>query len=331
HGLPRLRRRRRQGRRRDLPGPPLSRELSLARAPRRGDHPDRVQHADLGAGARPQRALHACGGLRQPLVWVGRRQGGGGGRGRADPRLLHHRSTRPGAREGRDAGRRAHHGADRLRPDGSASKALELPRAATAAALWRHAQARDREGATSMSASGVDVVVRGGRVVTSTDVVEAAVAIRGDKIVAIGPDSLLPKADRVIDATGKLVLPGLIDCHLHVGPEYDDWRTAPLAAARTGLTTLLPFVTYDEGETLPKATARLREEGESLSVLDFGFHFILNHDPYILEGIPEAFRMGVSSIKLFMTYKKRGNRMVSDQFIAQTMEKLADLGGLCQL
>jgi len=61
------------------------------------------------------------------------------------------------------------------------------------------------------------------------------------------------------------------------------------------------------------------------------FHFILNHEPYILEGIPEAFRMGVSSIKLFMTYKKRGKRMVSDEFIAKTMERLAELGGLCQL
>jgi len=88
-----------------------------------------------------------------------------------------------------------------------------------------------------MSVSGVDVVVRGGQVVTATDVVEAAVAIQGDKIVAIGPESLLPPAGRVIDASGKFVLPGLIDCHLHVGPEYDDWRTAPMAAARTGLTT----------------------------------------------------------------------------------------------
>ncbi len=182
-----------------------------------------------------------------------------------------------------------------------------------------------------MSASGVDVVVRGGQVVTATDVVEAAVAIQGDKIVAIGPESLLPPAGRVIDASGKFVLPGLIDCHLHVGPEYDDWRTAPMAAARTGLTTLLPFVTYNEGETLPRAVARLREEAEALSVLDFGFHFILNHEPYILEGLPEAFRMGVSSIKLFMTYKKRGKRMVSDEFIAKTMERLAPLGGLCQL
>jgi len=182
-----------------------------------------------------------------------------------------------------------------------------------------------------MSVRRVDTIVRGGRVVTATDVFEAAVAISGDKIAAIGPESLLPPGDRVIDAEGKYVMPGLIDCHLHVGPEYDDWKTAPLAAAHTGLTTLLPFVIYDEGESLPQAVARLREEAEALSVLDFGFHFILNHEPHILDGIAPAFAMGVSSFKLFMTYKKRPKRMVSDEFIARTMEQLAALGGLCQL
>src|SRR5215813_7640529 len=131
-------------------------------------------------------------------------------------------------------------------------------------------------------ARAVDVVVKGGRLVTASDAVDAGIAINGGRIVALAPDEWLPPADRVIDATGKLVFPGLIDCHLHVGPEYDDWKTAPLAAARTGLTTLLPFVTYDEGETLPNAIARLRDEAESLSVLDFGFHFILNHEPKIL-------------------------------------------------
>jgi len=182
-----------------------------------------------------------------------------------------------------------------------------------------------------MSLPRVDTIVRGGQVVTATDVFEAAVAIKGGTIAAIGPEALLPPADRVIDASGKLVLPGLIDCHLHVGPEYDDWKTAGLAAARTGLTTLLPFVIYDEGESLPKAVARLREEAGALSVLDFGFHFILNHEPHILDGIPDAFAMGVTSFKLFMTYKKRPKRMVSDEFIARTMERLAALGGLCQL
>jgi len=179
--------------------------------------------------------------------------------------------------------------------------------------------------------AGVDLIVRGGQVVTASDVVETAVAIRGDRIVAIGSEALLPPADRVIDASGKYVLPGLIDCHLHIGPEYDDWKTAPLAAARTGLTTLLPFVVCEEGEALPKALVRLREEAQALSVLDFGFHFILNHEPAILDGIPEAVRLGVTSFKLFMTYKKRGKRMVSDEFIAKTMERLSPLGGLCQL
>src|SRR5437867_11136874 len=177
----------------------------------------------------------------------------------------------------------------------------------------------------------VDVLVRGGRVVTGSDVFESAVAIKGDRIVAIGPESLLPPAARVIDAAGKYVLPGLIDCHLHVGPEYDDWTTAPIAAARTGLTTLVPFVVAEEGEALPTAFARLREEAEARSVLDFGFHFILDHEPRILDGIAEAVRLGVTSFKLFMTYKKRGKRMVSDEFIARTMDRLAALHGICQL
>jgi dihydropyrimidinase len=166
---------------------------------------------------------------------------------------------------------------------------------------------------------------------TATDDFEAAVAIKGGRVVAIAPEAVLPPADRVIDATGKIVFPGLIDCHLHVGPEYDDWKTSALAAARTGLTTLVPFVNYLEGETLPAATRRLREEAESVSTLDFGFHFILDHEPPILEGIAEAVRLGVRSFKMFMTYKKRGKRMVSDEFLCKAMERLAALGAVCQV
>jgi dihydropyrimidinase len=182
-----------------------------------------------------------------------------------------------------------------------------------------------------VSVRRVDLLVRGGRVVTATDVTETALAVSEGRIAAIGPESLLPPADRIIDAAGKYVLPGLIDCHLHVGAEYDDWTVASLAAARTGLTSLLPFVVYEDGETLPRAIARLREEAEARSVLDVGFHVILNHEPAILDGLAEAVRLGVTSFKLFMTYKKRPKRMVSDEFIARTMDRLAALGGLCQL
>ena len=184
-----------------------------------------------------------------------------------------------------------------------------------------------------MSSKAVDLLVRGGRVVTSTEVLETAVAVSGGKIVAVGAEAMLPSAERTIDATGKYVLPGLMDCHVHLGAVYDDWHTGPVAAAHAGLTSLLSFVEYDDQarETLPQALKRLRDEAGSQSVVDFGFHFILNNQPYILDGLAEAFEQGVSSYKIFMTYKKRPNRMCSDEFIAQVMEKIAALGGVCQL
>jgi dihydropyrimidinase len=184
-----------------------------------------------------------------------------------------------------------------------------------------------------MSAARVDLIIRGGKVVTASEVTDTAVAVRGEKIAAIGPAELLPPAEREIDATGKYVLPGLIDCHVHLGAVYDSWETGPRAAAHAGLTTLLSFAEYDDQarESLPHAIKRLREEASAQSVLDFGFHFILNNQPWILESLPEAVDMGVSSFKLFMTYKKRPNRMCSDEFIAMAMERIARLDGLCQL
>lgn len=184
---------------------------------------------------------------------------------------------------------------------------------------------------TSASAPGVDTIVHGGTIVTATDAWDGAVAIKGEKIVALGPADVLPPAARYIDATGKYVLPGAIDCHIHLGPDYDDWRGGPIAAAHAGLTTLLGFALSNSGETLPQAVKRLSEETERLSVLDFGFHFILNNEPAILDGIPEAIEMGVTSFKMFMTYKKRGNRMCSDDFICRAMELIGAHGGLTQL
>ena len=105
-----------------------------------------------------------------------------------------------------------------------------------------------------MSARGLDLVVAGGRVVTATEVLdEAAVGIRGGRIVAVASLDDLPPAARTIDATGKIVLPGAIDCHVHLGPEYDDWRGGPIAGAHAGLTTLLGFSMADVGvrESLP--------------------------------------------------------------------------------
>ncbi len=178
----------------------------------------------------------------------------------------------------------------------------------------------------------VDTIVRGGQVVTSSQVYDAAIAISGEKIVALGPESLLPPADRYIDAEGKLVLPGLIDCHVHLD-RIDDYALGSRAAAYAGLTTLIPFGNYDveADEPLPAAIHRTREEVNAAALVDFGFHFILQNRPSILNGLRQAMELGVKSYKMFMTYKKRPYRMCDDDYICKTMEMVAAGGGLLQL
>ena len=183
-----------------------------------------------------------------------------------------------------------------------------------------------------MADAHVDTVVIGGQIVTSSEVYESAIAILGEKIVAIGPEALLPPADTYIDASGKYVLPGLIDSHVHLDG-HDDYALGSLAAAYAGLTTLIPFGTYQlEGdETLPAAIHRTREQIEQTALTDFAFHFILQNRPSILTGLHQAIELGVKSYKMFMTYKKRPFRMCDDDYICEAMELVAGGGGVLQL
>ena len=176
----------------------------------------------------------------------------------------------------------------------------------------------------------VDLVVVSDRIVTATEVFDGAIAISNGRIVALGPVDALPDAERTIDARGKIVFPGAIDCHVHLGPEYDDWKGGPEIAALAGLTTILVFTLTESAETLPQSIKRQKDEHERTSVLDFGYHFILPNRLSLLEGIPEAIAMGVPTFKMFMTYKKRGDRMCSDDFICRALEVIGPHGGLAQ-
>ncbi len=183
-----------------------------------------------------------------------------------------------------------------------------------------------------MRMTRVDTVVRGGTVVTATGAFEAAVAIAGEQIVGVGPEPHLPPADDYIDASGKYVLPGAIDCHCHFD-NADSYELGMQAAARAGITTVIPFATYDVAnrEPLPTAIERHIERLNRESVVDYSLNFILEHEPYILPQIPEAFRLGVTCLKAFMTYKKRPYRMASDAFLFRAMEAIAGQGGMLQL
>src|ERR1700755_1052277 len=87
-----------------------------------------------------------------------------------------------------------------------------------------------------------DLVIRGGRVATASDVCEADVGIAGETIVSLGRN--LPPGKREIDARGKLVLPGGVDSHAHIEQlsasglmNADTFESAPTAAAFGGPTT----------------------------------------------------------------------------------------------
>src|SRR5687767_2504465 len=90
--------------------------------------------------------------------------------------------------------------------------------------------------------SRVDLVVRNGLLVNAWGTVKADVAVRDERIIAIGED--LPAGEEEIDAHGKPVLPGLVDPHVHMGGEFPFERnceTEPRSAAAGGVTTMLQY------------------------------------------------------------------------------------------
>lgn len=176
-----------------------------------------------------------------------------------------------------------------------------------------------------MTVDRVDTIVRGGMVVRPSGVAEAAIAIADGKIAAIASEELLPEAEDYVDASGKYVLPGIVDAHTHV--YVDSYRTISEAAAFGGVTTLLSYIWPDQSMDIPGSVEHWRRFGESASVVDFGLHVGLMDSPASLESIDAAARMGVSSFKMMLAYKRRG-LMVSDEFLMAAMDRVARAGGL---
>lgn len=185
-----------------------------------------------------------------------------------------------------------------------------------------------------MSNHGIfDTVIRGGRIVTLSDVADGDIGILDGVIAAIEAPGSLTATAKTIDVSGKIVFPGLIDCHCHFRG-WEDYGLASRMAAAAGLTTIIPFAITDteNGESLPDAIDRHRAQLEGSTVLDVAFHFQLGADPRILEGIPAAIKGGVRSFKMFMAYKtRRPPVMVGDEFILRAMDLAGVNGGLIQL
>lgn len=175
-------------------------------------------------------------------------------------------------------------------------------------------------------------VIRNGRIVTAVDDYHADILVDGEQIVMIAR-SIDVQADRIIDAKGRLVIPGGIDPHTHMELPFggtsasDDFNTGTVAAAHGGTTTIIDFAVQGKGQSLNQALDVWFQKAEGKTSIDYGFHLICTDLPD--ERLPELKSLidqGVTSFKLFMAYP--GVFLVDDGTIYKAMVAAGENGGL---
>ena len=171
-----------------------------------------------------------------------------------------------------------------------------------------------------------DLIIRGGTVVAGTGMARADVGVRGETIAAVAADLPTAGVRRVVDATGKLVLPGVIDVHTH--PVYlDDIHHTSVTAAFGGTTTTIHYAYARPGMKVLDTIKKFRDDGLEHSLTDFGLHAGLFDVAHQIEELPKAFELGVTSFKVFMTYAKIG-WMTDDYWLMAILDVVGQQGGL---
>ncbi len=159
----------------------------------------------------------------------------------------------------------------------------------------------------------IDLIIRGGTVVNATGVQLADVVIQNGKIIGVGAQHGDLSAQRVIDARGLLVLPGLVDPHVHFQTPFmgtvtrHNFYTGTVAAAFGGVTTIVDFAFQERGRPVMDAIRARQAEAEGRACVDYSFHAIftdVNHQtPRQLVDLLEA---GIATWKVFMAYRRMG-------------------------
>ncbi|MDP6540193.1 MAG: dihydropyrimidinase [Planctomycetota bacterium] len=173
-------------------------------------------------------------------------------------------------------------------------------------------------------------LIKGGTVVTATEVFCGDVLVEGERVEAVGRD-LTGEAERSIDATDKLVIPGGIDVHTHLDMPFggafsvDDFETGTIAAAHGGTTTVVDFAIQERGKPLRHAWETWMAKAEGKATIDYGFHMIMSEHTRELEReMGDMVEEGVTSFKLFMAYP--GVFYMDDGGIFRCMQRSGEIG-----
>lgn len=180
----------------------------------------------------------------------------------------------------------------------------------------------------------MDLLIKGGTVVTAKESFIADVAVNEGKIAAIGT-GLNIDADKVVDATGKLVLPGALDVHTHMAMPFggtvsaDSYLSGTRAAACGGVTTIFDYPVQHKGQTILGLCGEKNEVLEKEACVDYAFHCCITdlNGGEILDEMEKAVEKGITSFKCFLVYKKE-NMMTDDATLARLMLKAKELGAM---
>ena len=175
-----------------------------------------------------------------------------------------------------------------------------------------------------MAAKGADIAVKGGVLVDGKEMRRGDIFIKDGLVDGIERSESTRSAQSVIDATGKFVLPGIIEAHCH--PVYADrFDTFSKSAAYGGITTIIPYIgvvkSWGKTGNLLNTVKEFIEEGQNTSMIDFAVNCTLVHSDMETAAtlIPEIVGLGVTSFKGFMAYSKRG-MMLQDEELIKLME-----------
>nr|WP_042180815.1 dihydropyrimidinase [Kibdelosporangium sp. MJ126-NF4]CEL14608.1 Dihydropyrimidinase [Kibdelosporangium sp. MJ126-NF4]CTQ96763.1 Dihydropyrimidinase (EC 3.5.2.2) [Kibdelosporangium sp. MJ126-NF4] len=179
-------------------------------------------------------------------------------------------------------------------------------------------------------------LIKGGTVLSSTGAVVADVLVDGETIAALSAPGIEWQADKVIDATGKYVLPGGIDGHTHMEMPFggtssnDTFETGTTAAAWGGTTTIVDFAVQAKGTTLQSTLDKWHSKADGNCAIDYGFHMIVSDvNETSLKEMRTCVDQGVNSFKMFMAYP--GVFYATDGEILRAMQRAENIGGLIMM
>jgi dihydropyrimidinase len=180
------------------------------------------------------------------------------------------------------------------------------------------------------------LLIHGGTVVSESEVAQYDIVIEGEQIAAQGLKGNFDPAsfDDTLDATGLLVLPGLVDPHVHFDSPFmgsktvHDFHSGTLAAAFGGITTVISFSTQPKGGSILRNLEEHEQKADGQAYIDWSIHgILLDSSEQTLSEIPELVKAGVPTYKCFTTYR-HSDRMMDDDSMLLVLRATAESGGM---